>query len=176
MNIVNSLIEIQLKLKKYRLQFLFLFLFWLIGLVFFIISEPDHNAYEIFLFSITVRIPPSGGDFASFYALIWPIFLEVIVFGFIMVELLEKYNPVITCRILASHKKDHTVLIGFQHLSERIIEYCIDTNQNFCMIEDNQELVEDLINSGYPVVIGDPTDTINLKAAKMQVIALKKFD
>ncbi|TKJ27541.1 MAG: hypothetical protein CEE42_02455 [Promethearchaeota archaeon Loki_b31] len=79
-----------------------------------------------------------------------------------MGELIEKYNPVITSRILAKHKRNHTVIIGFHHISERIIEFCIDNKKSFCIIEDNLELVEDLINTGYPVVVGDPTETTNL--------------
>jgi Trk K+ transport system NAD-binding subunit len=90
------------------------------------------------------------------------------VFGFIMGELLEKYNPLITSRILAKHKRNHTVIVGHHHLSERIIEYCIANKEPFCIIEDHEELVEDLITSGCPVVVGDPTETINLEFANIK--------
>ncbi|MFX1588207.1 MAG: NAD-binding protein, partial [Promethearchaeota archaeon] len=91
----------------------------------------------------------------------------VIVFGFIMGEFLEKYNPIITSRILAKHRRNHTVIIGYQHLSERIVEYCHENKEQFCIIEDNEELVEDLINASYPVVIGDATETTNLEFANI---------
>ncbi len=162
MSILNLFIEIELKLKQYKLQFVFLFLFWFGGLISFIIIEPNHSLWEYILYSLTVRRIVSAVDFTNFYALVWPILLEVIVFGFIMGELIEKYNPVITSRILAKHKRNHTVIIGFHHISERIIEFCIDNKKSFCIIEDNLELVEDLINTGYPVVVGDPTETTNL--------------
>ncbi|KKN58492.1 hypothetical protein LCGC14_0551660 [marine sediment metagenome] len=168
MNIINSLIEFQLKLKQYRLQFIFLFLFWFGGFLFFLITEPDQSLGVLILFSLTVRSPEGAGDFAKFYVLILPILLEVIVFGFIMGELLEKYNPVITSRIRASHKRNHAVIIGYQHLSERIIEYCVENKEPFCLIEDNEELVEDLINAGHPVVVGDPTETSNLTFASIK--------
>lgn len=144
MNILNFFIEIHLKLKQYKLAFLFLFLFWFGGFLTFLIIEPDYNLWEIFLFSWTVRSPEPAGDFTNLYSLLWPILLEVIVFGFIIGELLEKFNPIITSRILASHKRNHTVIIGHHHLSERIIEYCVENNEPFCLIEDNEELVEDL--------------------------------
>jgi len=144
------------------MQFIFFFLFWFGGFLFFLFSEPYDSLSEIVLYSLTIRPPAGAGDFAKFYALVWPILLEVIFFGFIMGELLEKYNPVITGRILAQHKRNHTVVIGYHHLSERIIEYCIENKEPFCLIEDNQELVEDLINASYPVVVGDPTETSNL--------------
>ena len=162
MSLINIFIEIHLKLKQYKLQFIFFFLFWFGGFLFFLISEPFDSLSEIVLYSLTIRSPVGAGDFANFYALVWPILLEVIFFGFIMGELLEKYNPVITSRILAQHKRNHIVVIGYHHLSERIIEYCIENKEPFCLIEDDRELVEDLINTSSPVVVGDPTETSNL--------------
>jgi hypothetical protein len=85
-----------------------------------------------------------------------------------MGELFEKYNPIITSRILASHKRNHTVIIGYRHLSKRIIEHCVENKASFCLIEDSEELVEDLINSGHPIVIGDATETTNLEWANIK--------
>ncbi len=168
MSLMNSLIAIQLKLKQYRVQFLLLLIFWLIGFTIFAITEPFQNLWDLFLISIAVRTPPDATDFTNFYGLIWPILLEVIVFGFLVGELLEKYNPVVTSRILAKHRHNHTVIIGYDHLAERIIEYCIDHKKRFSAIEDDAELVEDLINNGYPVIVGDPTDDLNIKSANFE--------
>ncbi|MFX1388216.1 MAG: NAD-binding protein [Promethearchaeota archaeon] len=168
MNLLNTFIIIHLKLKQYKLQFIFFFLFWLAGLIYFLITEPEYYLGEILLFTITVNIPSDAGDFGLFYGIVWPILLEVIFFGFIMGELFEKYNPVITSRILASHKRNHAVIIGYHHLSERIIEYCVKNKEPFCLIEDNEELVEDLINAGHPIVIGDATETVNLEWANVE--------
>ena len=168
MSLINIFIEIYLKLKQYKLQFIFFFLFWFGGFLFFFITEPSDNLGEIFLYSLTVRSPIAAGDFANFYALIWPILLEVIFFGFIMGEMLQKYNPVITSRILAQHQRNHLVLIGYEHLSERIVDFCIEHKKPFCLIEDDQELVEDLMSIGKPVVVGDPTETTNLKFANIK--------
>jgi hypothetical protein len=168
MKILNFFIEIHLKLKQYKLAFLFLFLFWFGGFLIFLILEPDYNLWEIFLFSWTIRSPEPAGDFTNLYSLLWPILLEVVVFGFIIGELLEKFNPIITSRILASHKRNHTVIIGYHHLSERIIEYCSEHNDPVCLIEDSEELVEDLINAGYPIVVGDATETTNLNFANIK--------
>ncbi len=162
MSLINIFIEIHLKLKQYKLQFIFFFLFWFGGFLFFLISEPLDSFSEIALYSLTIRSPAGAGDFANLYALVWPILLEVIFFGFIMGELLQKYNPVITSRILAQHQRNHTVVIGYHHLSERIIEYCIEKKEPFCLLEDDRELVEDLINTNSPVVVGDPTETSSL--------------
>jgi hypothetical protein len=168
MSIINLLINIELKLKQYKIQFIILFLFWIIGYVFFMLMQPGENLWVIFLYSLTIRKLTSSNDFINFYILVWPILFEVIVIGFILGELLEKYNPVITSRILAKYKRRHTVVIGYQHLSERIIDYLIEKGKKFCLIEDSEELVEDLINSGYPVVIGDPIEISNLKNASIK--------
>ncbi len=165
MNLLNLFIIIHLKLKQYRIQFIFFFLFWFLGFLFFLVTEAEYNLSKIFLFSITVGIPDDAGDFAQFYSLVLPILLEVIFFGFIMGELFEKYNPVVTSRILSSHKRNHALIIGFHHLSERIIEHCIENKKTYCLLEDEYELVEDLINKGSPVVVGDPTETSNLNFA-----------
>ncbi|MFX0018517.1 MAG: NAD-binding protein [Promethearchaeota archaeon] len=162
MSILNFFIEAHLKLKQYKLAFIFLFLFWFSGFMVFFITVPGATAGELILYSLGVRRPATAGDFDSFYSLVWPILLEVIVFGFIMGEFLEKYNPMITSRIIAKHKRNHTLIIGYRHLSERIVEYCVNNDKQFCIIEDYEELVEDLINAGYPVVVGDPTETTNL--------------
>ncbi len=168
MNLMNTFIAIHLKLKQYKIQFTFFFLFWFIGFLFFLITEPEYSFSRIILFSITVGLPSDVGDFGQFYAVVWPILLEVIFFGFIMGELFEKYNPVITSRILASHKRNHAVIIGYHHLSERIIDYCIDNKKQFCLIEDHEEFVEDLLNAGHPIVIGDATETTNLELANVK--------
>ncbi|MFX1281215.1 MAG: NAD-binding protein [Promethearchaeota archaeon] len=141
---------------------------WFLGFLFFLITQSDDNIGEILLYSITVRVPADIGDVGSFYFIIWPILMEVILFGFIMGELLQKYNPLITCRILARHQRNHIVVIGYTHLSERIIEYCITNKKRFSLIEDQYELVEDLITHGKPVVVGDPTEIVNLELANVK--------
>ncbi|MFX1364947.1 MAG: NAD-binding protein [Promethearchaeota archaeon] len=168
MHLLNAFIAIHLKLKQYKLQFIFFFLFWFIGFLFFLITESDHSLGRIILFSITVGIPSDTGDFGQFYAIVWPILLEVIFFGFITGELFEKYNPVITSRILATHQRNHAVIIGLHHLSERIVEYCVKNKKRFAIIEDCEELVEDLLNAGHPIVVGDATENSSLELANVK--------
>jgi hypothetical protein len=168
MALMNNLIEFELKLKQYKVQFLSLFLFWFGAFLFFFFTEPGKTLWDIFLLSITVRNPAVSSDFANFYAIILPIFLEVIVFGFLMGELMEKYNPVVTSRILAKHKRNHTVIIGYGHLTKRIVDHCIDNKCPFSVIEDDEENVEDLISNGFAVVVGDATDPLNLEYANIK--------
>ncbi|MBY9008126.1 MAG: NAD-binding protein [Candidatus Lokiarchaeota archaeon] len=165
---IKSLIDIQLKIREYKAAFIFLFFFWFMGFLTFFFTRTTEDLLTIFLISLGIRSPTSGGDFAGFYSLMWPILLEVIVFGFIIGELLEKYNPIITSKILSKHKNNHTIIIGYQHLSLRIIEHCIKNKHPFVIIEDDEELVEDLISSGHPVVVGDATEFSNLEFANVK--------
>ncbi|MBN1802299.1 MAG: NAD-binding protein [Candidatus Lokiarchaeota archaeon] len=167
MSIISFFIDIELKLKQYKALFLFLFLVWLGGFTYYAFHYPVCDVWAILLYSLAIRTPPYQSDFSSFYTLAWPILLEVIVFGFIAGELLEKYNPVITSKIIAKHKRNHTLIIGYSHLAERVIEYCVKNKKSFALIEDRQESVEDLINGGHPVVIGDPTQVVNLELASV---------
>ncbi|TXT65986.1 MAG: hypothetical protein BAJALOKI1v1_340009 [Promethearchaeota archaeon] len=162
MHILSKLIDLELKFKHYRIPFFILFFFWLLGFISYSIIEPGKSIWELFLLSITVRSCPTGGDFNNFYSLVFPILIEVVIFGFIIGELLEKYNPIVTSRILAKHRKNHTVIIGYTHLALRIINACIENHNQFAILEDNQESVEDLISSGEAVVVGDPTQESNL--------------
>jgi hypothetical protein len=41
----------------------------------------------------------------------------------------------------------------------------VENKKQFCLIEDNEELVEDLLNAKHPIVIGDATETSNLESA-----------
>ncbi len=168
MSMINRLIVAQLKLKENGMQFILLFLFWLIGFVYFLITEPMKDLFNIFLLSLTVRTSSSPSDFGNFFALIWPILLEVVVIGFFMGTLLEKFNPVVTSAVRAKHQKNHTVIIGYHHLAELIVNECVNKKKPFCVIEDNEEIVEDLINAGYPVIIGDATETSNLLNANIE--------
>ncbi|MFX1237290.1 MAG: NAD-binding protein [Promethearchaeota archaeon] len=164
---MNLIIQIELKLKQYKYHFLILFLFWFGGFIYFFTHIPNQDLWSIFLYSLTIRKQSNSGDFGNFYNLAWPILLEVIFFGFIAGLLLEKYNPVITSRIMAKIRRNHTVIVGYSHIGERVIEHCIKNKESFTVVEDNYELVEDLINGGHPIVVGDPTEEINLRLASV---------
>ncbi|MBD3351510.1 MAG: hypothetical protein GF364_08485 [Candidatus Lokiarchaeota archaeon] len=168
MGLTNKIIDLHLKLKQYNVQFFFLFFFWVAGFTYFSAVEPTHEVLSNILIAFGIRSPNSSTDFASFYNLIWPILIEVVFFGFITGELLEKYNPTVTCSIIARYKRKHAVVIGYDHLGERIVDYCIENKRKYVVMEDDQELVEDLINAGEPVVVGSPVETNNLKFASVK--------
>jgi Trk K+ transport system NAD-binding subunit len=169
--ISSTLIDLKLKIKQNRWLFYLFVGFWIIGFIYYWIYESDQGFIDVILTSVLIREPVGMTDFNGFYRLLWPIMIEVIIFGFFVHALLEKYNPVETCRILARAQTNHTVVIGFYHLGERIVDYLIENKKAFALIEKDGTVVEDLIKMGQPVVIGDPIEETNLaftnvKAAK----------
>ncbi len=166
--LINGLLGFYLKLKRHSLQFVFLFLIWLIGFIVFAQTEVHDDYWDLFLISVGVRLPQNSGDFAGLFALIWPILLEVVFFGFVMGELFEKFNPVVMSRIKAGHKRNHAIIIGYNNLGERIVDYCIKNHKPFLVIEDDDEAVEDLVSAGYPAIIGDATEDSNLLYANVE--------
>lgn len=132
------------------------------GFFFFYFAETDKSIGNILLISFGIRNSNNHSDIAGLYNLVWPVLLETIILGFIFGALFKKYNPVITSQILAKHQRNHTVIIGYPHLGERIIEYLEMKGKPFVLIEKDETKVDNLINSSAPVVIGEATDVESL--------------
>lgn len=163
----NFLIDFLLKLKRSRFSFILVFSFWLLGFGIFQFTEPPVTTEpaHVLLVSLGIREANNQTPFAGFYALIWPILLEVIVFGFIFGALLEKFNPPLTCKLYAKRQKNHSVVIGYHHFGRRIVDFLKEHDKRFTVIESTVENIDDLIEAGEPVVAGDPSELINLKYA-----------
>ena len=160
-------INLKLKMKQNQWPFVVCFVFWLFGLIFYSIIEVDKSIGNILLISFGIRSSSNHSDLAGLYNLIWPVLLEMIILSFIFGALFEKYNPVVTSMMLSKHQRNHTVIIGYPHLGERIIEYLENEKRAYVLMEGDEEKVDTLINSGSPVVIGDATDEENLQHASI---------
>ena len=156
----NRLLTFRNQLKQFRLPFAIFLLFWIAGLITFYIIEPNHNFWNILLVSICVR-EGTNETFYNFYQFIWPLLFELLILTFILTSLQEfyGYNPIMSSRKLASHKRNHTVILGCNHLGKRIVEYLREHKQPYSVVEIDMTKVEDLINFNQPVVVGDYTDS-----------------
>lgn len=168
MKIVDFFINVNYKINRYKLQFLALLSIWLGALLVFWTTHAYEDPWDLFMISLGIRNPSPTSDFSNFFALVWPILLEVVVFGFVLGELFERYNPEIASKVRAHHQRNHTVIIGYHHLAERLVEHCIEHGKSFVVIEDEAELVEDVVGAGYPVVIGDPGEEANLQFVRIE--------
>jgi hypothetical protein len=151
-------IDLQLKLKQHKWAFAVLFFFYMIGFIYYILSETNKSFINIFFMAWGIRSPMDSTDFSGFYQISIAILLDVVVFSFLVGALLEKYNPVATSKIIAEHQRNHTIILGYDHLGERIVEYLQEKRRPYVLIENSEEKVSELINSGEPVIIGDFTE------------------
>ena len=156
-----------MKIKQNRWLFYILFGFWIIGFIFYWIHESERGFTEVLLVSLLIRDPVIVSDFNGLYGLLFPIMIEVIIFGFFVNALLEKYNPVETSRIVAEAKRGHAVVIGFFHLGERIVDYFVENKKSFALIDKDENKVEDLLKAGEAIVVGDPIEETNLECANI---------
>jgi hypothetical protein len=111
---------------------------------------------HVLLVSLGVREPQSRGDLTGFYQMTWPIFLEVVFFGFILTALLERYSPVQLGRIQAGRARDHTVVIGYDHLGIRIASYLRACGRPCVVVDASESAVDDLLDAEEAVVVVRP--------------------
>jgi len=161
----SLLIDLKLKIKHNKWPFIICIIFWAIGFVYYISFETDENIWHLIAITTGIRSSNIVSDFSGFYQLMWPILIEVIVIGFIFGALIEKFNPVLTSKLMAEKQRNHSVIIGYHHFGRRIVEYLQDHHKPYTVIEENEEKVDLLISEGEPVIVGDPTDLSNLESA-----------
>ncbi|MFX0101115.1 MAG: NAD-binding protein [Candidatus Hodarchaeota archaeon] len=166
--IENLWIDFLLRIRRSKLFLLICAIFWVISFIVFYVLEGVDDLGHVLLVSLGVRDALNPSDYSGFYELFWPVLVEVIVFGFIFGALLEKFNPPLTCKLLAQHQRNHTVVIGYHHFGRRIVDYLRENKERYVVIEEEEENIDDLIEAGEPVVAGDPTEMINLKYAAIE--------
>ncbi len=161
-------IGLRLKLKQHRWAFMALFIFYLLGFAYYAITESNKVFLNLFFVAWSIRTPTTHTDFSGFYQITIAIFLDVVVFSFLIGALLEKYNPVATSKIIAEHQRNHTIVLGYHHLGERIVEFLQERQKSYVLIDYDVDCVSELINSGEPVVVGDFTEEEILLDAGIQ--------
>jgi hypothetical protein len=157
-----------MKVKQTKYALYLLLFYYLIAVIVLWVVEPIHSWDHILLVAAGIRSPLGTSDFVGFHQLVWPIFVEVMIFGFIIGALFSKYNPVIAARHISAHQSNHVVVIGYNHLGRRIIDYLRAKRIDYVLLEENEEDVDELIALEAPVVVGDPIDDNNLTACNVK--------
>ncbi len=156
-------------MKRFRLPFIIFILFWIIGFVVFYIIDENKNFWNIVLTSICVN--ESSHTFYNFYQLLWPLLFELLILTFIISALQEfyGYNPIVNSRKIASGRKNHSVILGYNHLGERIVEYLRENKCPYSVVDIELQKVDDLISLNQPVVVvGDYTDIDIIRLAGIE--------
>jgi hypothetical protein len=168
------LFETRVKLSVNKWPLLTTLFFWFIGFLMYASnwsqSSPRDRQSLIHaaLVAAGIRGADSDSDLSNLYQMAWPIFVEVIVFGFISTTFLGHLNAEMLCGLHARHTKKHTVVIGYKHLGERIVDFLQKSNTPYVVIDTEAQFVSPLLKSSEPVVIGDITQLSTLKAANVQ--------
>jgi len=154
----NRIMTIRNQFRRFLLPFALFLLFWIIGITIFAVIEPDNSAKNVLLVSMCIN--ESSSTFYNFYKFLWPLLFELLILTFILTTLQEiyGYNPVVKSRRQASSRKNHSVVLGYNHLGERIVNYLQKHKRAYSLVEIDYDKVEDLIHFGQPVVVGDYTD------------------
>ncbi|MEA2070687.1 MAG: NAD(P)-binding protein [Asgard group archaeon] len=159
------------KLKQFRLPVLVFVLFWLVGLLIIYFTENDNSFWHVLQLSVCITNETSNPGFINFYQFLWPLMFELLILSFILSTLQDfyGYNPVLNARKIAAHQKNHTVVLGYNHLGERIVDCLRKNKQPYSLIEIDMDKVDDLITFDQPVIIGDYTDINIIKQAGVGV-------
>jgi Trk K+ transport system NAD-binding subunit len=91
----------------------------------------------------------------SFYSSMTEFLIFGLVFSLITIELFRKYNPIEACRKFASVLNDHVIIIGYNHLGQRVANYYRNRGIDFIIIDKDQNAVQDLIDMEDPVIVDD---------------------
>ncbi len=162
--------KIRILFKQNWLAFTILILWFVIHfLVFYLIHGNISDALQY-----TFYFKEDGSGYGHFYPVISGFLIFGLVLTLLTVELYRKYNPLQTCLAIARDTKDHTVIIGFSHLGQRIREYLQKIGHEYVVIEENQELVASLIEAEEPLVLRKPhnldaLEDANIKDAKLVI-------
>jgi len=106
------------------------------------------------------------------YGHFYPIMSGFLIFGLILtlltIELYRKYNPIQTCLALSRSMKNHTIIIGYSHLGQRIRAYLKKRKEKYVVIEDDRTLINDLIEKEEPIIPKKAHDASVLEAANIR--------
>jgi hypothetical protein len=106
---------------------------------------------------------------------------QCVLFGILVsvfaLQAVQQYNPQEACRMLASEMKDHTIVVGYNHLGTRIVAHLRAQKRPFVVVDKNPAAMDDLVRDGEPVVVDNAREESTLvhagvERAKLVIVAL----
>jgi voltage-gated potassium channel Kch len=105
------------------------------------------------------------GTWARFYAG----FTEVVVFGavasLVLANVTRRWRPEATGAELARRASDHVLVVGYSHLGQRVRELAAEAGVDVVVVERDRAIVDALIRTEQPLVVGSAADEGVLEAA-----------
>jgi len=138
-----------LLLKQNIIGFFIVITWFLANYLIFIIISGDYFRSLLIIFFFDKH----DSNYGNFYAAFSDFVIFGIVFSVITVGLFRRYNPVEACRELAGHYRNHAVVIGYNHIGQRIIKYLREfMGLDVVVVDFDRETIVELIENGEPVV------------------------
>jgi hypothetical protein len=107
-------------------------------------------------------------DFTTAYGMWTQGLIFGITFSVLFQNVLQKYSPERSCRMLAKELQDHVVVVGYSHLGQRLVAHFREKGIPYCVIERSREKLDDLLRDGEPVVVDDAREMDALRDARIE--------
>ncbi|MBD3254003.1 MAG: hypothetical protein GF383_02870 [Candidatus Lokiarchaeota archaeon] len=157
--ISRVLTKIKFLVKQNLFAFLIIGLWFLCNYVYFYLLTSSYfeSVYILFYFK------ENDSLWGTFYANFTEFIIFGLIFSLITIDLFRKYNPEETCRDIAHKLEDHAIIIGYNHLGQRLANFFDKIGVKFVIIESEKKYIEELINDEKPVIHDDvrKMDTLN---------------
>lgn len=134
--------------------------------------------FFVYLFSYGLNVPQAlraslfcekvEGGFAQGYGVWTEGIIFGVVFSLIFQNVLEKYIPERSCRMLAKERRNHVIVVGYSHLGRRLVGFFREQGVSYCLVEKDRQKVDDLLRDGEPVIVDDACDLDALTDANVQ--------
>ena len=171
------LIRAKITLKDNRIILAVLFGWFLAGFVVF--SALGAPLCHALLASLLLK--EVTGDFARAYDAWTEAVIFGVAFSFLFQNVIERFNPERSCRMLARELTDHVVVVGFTNLGKRLVNHYRQQGIPYCLIEKNADKVDELLRAGEAIVVDDAREMdaltdASIAAAKAVLIASNNLD
>ncbi len=166
MNRRTRKIGLKRQLRRFTIPLIIFISYWGAGVVLAYFIEVDKSFWNLLLVSMSIR-DGTTSDFLRIYQMLWPILFELLILGFLASILLELYsfNPEAHSLRKAKHQKNHSIILGYNHLGERIVDYLREHKKSYVVVDHDQDRADSLIFAGEPVIEGDYSDETVLRTA-----------
>ncbi len=95
-----------------------------------------------------------------------------VAFTVLVLQALERYNPLEASRMIAKEMKNHAVVVGYTHLGARVVEEFRKEGRPFVLIEKEASAVDHLIRTGEAVIVDNAKQASTLEDAGIERAAL----
>jgi Trk K+ transport system NAD-binding subunit len=164
----KSLVKLGLFLRKIRLPLILIIIWFGGGFLFHWILFPNEPITDVILATFFMKDFGEDNTFEVFYQVFGTIIISQGIFAVIIERSADRINPKLTAEKIAKKMHGHVVIIGWSHLALRIIDYLNEKRIKYVMIEENEELVEDLVESGDVIIIRNPLLPETLELANVK--------